>query len=95
MTLLNALLAVNWLEQKHQGSLTRSAITPVKPLTPEQNANIDANLEKMRADPEGFSAWTGRRGIFTLMRMGIFGMTEAEKTEALKAYRHSAGLPSI
>jgi hypothetical protein len=27
MTLLNALLAINWLEQKHQGKLLREAVT--------------------------------------------------------------------
>lgn len=91
MTLLNALLGINWLEQKHQGRLTREVLAPKPWISPALSAEIDTQRKKEEADPNGFSAWSRRQGGLKLLRITFFGMTKTEETEALKAYQHSIG----
>jgi hypothetical protein len=88
MMLFNWLLAANWLEQKSQGEKTRAATVAPVLLSPETSREIDQRLEKVRADSQSFSNWTGRQSLLTLMRMSLFGMTKKEETEALKAFRY-------
>lgn len=92
MTLTNALLAANWLEQKHQGQKLRESLARNNPPIPVDRIAIDTHLNKVRSDPKTFSAWMARRSLFSLIRIGLFGLTNAEKAEAHQAWDHEAGL---
>jgi len=94
MTLLTGLLAINWLEQKHQGALTRKALSPVTlhsfPVRVVDEAAAEAAKQKALSDPESSASLANRTGLLKLMRMGLFGMTEEEHADWAKAYEHDA-----
>lgn len=97
MTLLNTLLALNWLEQGRQADKTRRLIGQIKPASsmPLARSVIDQHLQRVQDDPQTLQHWMKKKGGLATFRMALFGMTKAEEKEAMAAaaYESKMGFP--